>query len=604
MANDRLGAGEPPAGDHLQSVYRLWLVGHQLEHGGAPWKDPYSFQPLVEPQTVLGGWPFGVVFWPLDAAFGPVVAWNLLLLGTIVAAGLLTYGWLSTLALGRLGAAVGGLAFAVAPYRLEQSAGHLLGWVAIFIPLALLGIERARVAGAPRAAHGWGALAALAVLSIALEGQLHLALGAVPFLLVYAAIRFDGLSFAWTAAGALAAAGIGLAIRYTLIAGSPEESGRSLDEVRQYSAEWVDLVNRWHAPRSEEFAYLGWLVPVLAVAGVVVLARRQRGLAILLGLGAAVPVLLALGTSLPAYAPVWRHFPPLHFTRVPERLLPIADLALAALAAIAVAELLRRAGTRATALSAILFVLVALDLVVQPLSPTAADPGNAAYRALTKAPPGRVLDLPLFEPGVHYGSVYDYYQLQEAREQPGGYSTLAPQRAFDFYSSHNRLNCGVWLPGDQDMLRRYEIDRIVFHRGLYAQAHRRGAWFAWRGLMGAGFGPVATGEAVTLFAPSGPSTAPPLREPPRFRPVLCSGWEGRTMLGPQATIWLYGEGGVQLHLNAPKRVELRLLADGRLVDRRSFTGNVVAGTTLSGMGWHSLLLVASKRGVRLGELTF
>ena len=72
MANDRLGAGEPPAGDHLQSVYRFWLVGHQLEHGEAPWKDPYSFQPIVEPQTVLGGWPFGFGFWPLEAAFGPV----------------------------------------------------------------------------------------------------------------------------------------------------------------------------------------------------------------------------------------------------------------------------------------------------------------------------------------------------------------------------------------------------------------------------------------------------------------------------------------------------------------------------------------------------
>jgi hypothetical protein len=315
-------------------------------------------------------------------------------------------------------------------------------------------------------------------------------------------------------------------------------------------------------------------------------------------------VLLALGTNLSFYAPIWRHFPPLHFTRVPERLLPIADLALAALAALAVAELLRRAGTRAAALAALLFVLVALDLLVQPLSATAADPGNAAYRALAKAPPGRVLELPLFEPGVHYGSVYDYYQLQETREQPGGYSTLAPQEAFDFYVSHRRLNCGVWLPGEAENLARLGITRILFHRGLYAQAHRRGAWFAWRGLVGAGFGPVATGGAVTLFAPGAASAAPPLAEPPRFRPVYCSGWRGRTMLGPQATIWLYGEGGVQLHLNAPTHVELRVLADGRLVDRRSFAGDVVAGTTLSGMRWHSLLLVASKRGVRLGELTF
>ena len=51
----------PPAGDHLQSVYRFWLVGHQLEQGEAP-GGIYSFQPIVEPQTVLGGWPFGLPF--------------------------------------------------------------------------------------------------------------------------------------------------------------------------------------------------------------------------------------------------------------------------------------------------------------------------------------------------------------------------------------------------------------------------------------------------------------------------------------------------------------------------------------------------------------
>ena len=73
------GYGEAASGDHLQAAYRFWLVGHQLLGGHAPWVDPYSFQPLVDPQVVFGGWPFGLVFWPLDALFGPVLAWNLLL---------------------------------------------------------------------------------------------------------------------------------------------------------------------------------------------------------------------------------------------------------------------------------------------------------------------------------------------------------------------------------------------------------------------------------------------------------------------------------------------------------------------------------------------
>ena len=81
---------------------------------------------------MLAGWPFGLLYWPLGALFGPVVAWNLLLLGTIVAAGLLTYLWLRALDLGPWAAAIGGMAFALAPYRLDQNAsGHLLGWAAL-----------------------------------------------------------------------------------------------------------------------------------------------------------------------------------------------------------------------------------------------------------------------------------------------------------------------------------------------------------------------------------------------------------------------------------------------------------------------------------------
>jgi hypothetical protein len=384
MASGGDGYGEPPAGDHLQAVYRLWLAGHQLANGAAPWEDPYSFQPFAEPQTVLAGWPFALLYWPLGALFGPVVAWNLLLLGTIVAAGLLTYLWLRALDLGPGAAAIGGLAFAVAPYRLDQSAsGHLLGWAALFLPLALLGIERARVASTPRRAHGWGALTAAALASIPLSGQLHLALGAVPLVLAYALVRRRRIPLLWTAAGALAAAAVGLVVRYTLIAGSAEDQGRSLDEVRKFQAEWADLFNRWHRAGSEEFVYFGWLTPVLAVAGVVVLWRGRRWLAVLLGFGAVVPILLALGTNLPTYSVLWHAFPPLRFPRVPERFMPIADLALAALLAFAVAELVRRAGRRGMAVSAGLLVLVALDLGTQPVSATAADPDNAAYGSST-----------------------------------------------------------------------------------------------------------------------------------------------------------------------------------------------------------------------------
>ena len=66
--------GEPAPGDHLQTGYRLWLVGHQLGHGAAPWLDPYTFQPEVDPLPNFAGWPFGLVYWPLDRLLGSVLA--------------------------------------------------------------------------------------------------------------------------------------------------------------------------------------------------------------------------------------------------------------------------------------------------------------------------------------------------------------------------------------------------------------------------------------------------------------------------------------------------------------------------------------------------
>jgi hypothetical protein len=591
------GYGEPPAGDHLQAVYRLWLVGHQLANGAAPWEDPYSFQPFAEPQTVLAGWPFGLLYWPLGALFGPVVAWNLLLLGTIVAAGLLTYLWLRALDLGPWAAAIGGLAFAVAPYRLDQSAsGHLLGWAALFLPLALLGIERARMASTARRAHGWGALTAAALASIPLSGQLHLALGAVPFVLAYALVRRRRIPLLWTAAGALAAAGVGLVVRYTLIAGSAEDQGRSLAEVRKFQAEWADLFNRWHRPGSEEFVYFGWLTPVLAVVGVVVLWRSRRWLAVLLGLAAVVPILLALGTNLPTYSALWHAFPPLRFPRVPERFMPIADLALAALLAFAVAELVRRVGRRGMAVAAGLLVLVALDLGAQPVSATAADPDNAAYGALSG--PGRILDLPLFDPGIHYGSVYDYYELQEPRERPQGYNTLAPRSAYSFAFTYNRIGCGVWESGDEETLERFGVQSILLHRGVYEQAGDRSAWFAWRGLEEAGWAPAAEGGAVTLFERGSSSAPPPFPEPLRTQPVFCQGWRDGTTTELQAPFWLYGNRPRLLVVSVDEPTHVNVSVEG-LTPIDGLIEDGVVGKVDLGPGWHPLVLQASRPGVTL-----
>src|SRR5260370_639924 len=111
-----------------------------------------------------GGRRLGVPYGPLEAAFGRVWAWNLFVLLTVVAAGWLACLWLRELGLGRLPAALGGLAFEAAPYRAAQSAGHLIGPISILLPLTLWAFQRGR-----RVSRCWLLLACPALASIPLS---------------------------------------------------------------------------------------------------------------------------------------------------------------------------------------------------------------------------------------------------------------------------------------------------------------------------------------------------------------------------------------------------------------------------------------------------
>jgi hypothetical protein len=410
MAEGKAGHGEAAPGDHLQTGYQLWLVGHQLEHGRAPWRDPYSFQPEVKPRWNLPGWPFGYVYWPLGA-FGAVFGWNAFVLFGFVGAGGLAALWLRELGLPRGAALVGGLAFALAPYLQAQwSAGHLLAWVAMLLPLALYAVERAR-----EGSLWWLVLAGAALVSVPLSGQLHLALGVIPFFVLYALVRLP-----WAALLAVPALAAGLLANQLVVRHTTGARSRSFHQVEHYSTGLSGFVSR-DSKLLEQMVYLGWSVLALAIAGfVALLLRRRWGLATVLGLGALVPILFAHGSNTPGYETLWRHLPGLQHTRVPERVMPVACLALAALVAIAVSRL-RWPGT-----AALVAIVLLVDLPLRLFHETAADPNNRVYAAIRAEPPGRMLEIPVYEPGSQSASTYVYYLMQAPREHPSGYTTTAP----------------------------------------------------------------------------------------------------------------------------------------------------------------------------------
>lgn len=453
LARPAAGYGEAAAGDHLQLGWAFWMTGHQLERGDAPWRDPYTFQPVADAPANLQGWLLGLPFWPLERIAGPVWAYNLVLLVTFLLAGGLATWWLRTLGLGRAPALVGGLVFALAPYRVGQSTGHLLGLASFLLPGMLLALERRR----------W-LLAAAALLAIPCSGQFHLALGAIPLAAGYALARHR--RHEWWLAGVIAGAAViaGWRLERWTVEGSVVDEGtRSFGQVERYSADVADFVTRSAGDGIERFVFVGWLTPLLALAGLLV-ARRLgvRMLAFLLA-AAAVPVLLALGANLPGYRWLWEHFSPLAFTRVPERLLPIAALALAALVGLVVDAACRRRSRRVVgAIAAAAVVAVAVDLRVPVFGAVAADTPNRAYAALAAS--GTVLELPVIRPDLHFGSTAMAYARQSPRPRPQGYSTIAPPDADRFARRYRGLSCGRWaFPEDIDL--RY----VVVHEGLYRQ---------------------------------------------------------------------------------------------------------------------------------------
>jgi hypothetical protein len=454
LARPAAGHGEAAAGDHLQLGWAFWLVGHQLERGRSPLSDPYSFRPEAEAPPNLQGWLLGVPYWPLRAAFGDVWAYNLVVLVSFVAAGGLACGWLRALGLSRAAALVGALVFCLMPYRVGQSTGHLLGLVSFLLPAALLALERRRfvVAGA-------------CLVAPPLSGQLHLALGAVPLALGYAWACLPRALWRKAGAGAAATLVVGLAVERWAVSGSIG-TGRSFAQVDRYSAELTDFVRRSVGSGVEELVFVGWLVPLLALVGLVAV-RHRRGLAVLLGLAAVVPCLLALGANLPTYETLWRIAPGLDATRVPERFMPIACLALAALVAFAVAGAEGLVTDRHERLWAValagLVVVLAADLRVPVFGAVTADSPSASYAAMRGS--GRLLELPVFRPDVHYGSAYLAYARQSPRERPQGYSTLARPAADRLARELRELSCGRGSVPPA-----LGIRYVAVHSGLYSQS--------------------------------------------------------------------------------------------------------------------------------------
>jgi hypothetical protein len=236
-----------------------------------------------------------------------------------------------------------------------------------------------------------------------------------------------------------------------------------------------------------------------------------------------------------------------------------------------------------------------LDLRVTAFRATAADPGNRAYAAL-RGTPGRLLELPVFRPGAHYGGVYMYYDTQLRHERPGGYSTTAPVAAEATATQLLPINCGDWPPEERATLLRLQITSIAFHRGLFkASPAGDTAWFAWRGLVRHGWKRLSRDGAVTVLRRRGWVPPTPAREPPHNQLLFCDGWypndgEGRQTSVEHAPVWVYDSGAFRLFVSADRPLVVHFSVDGRPALKRRIAQLEEVRLSLGGSGWHLIAL--------------
>ena len=376
-------------GDPALFAWQIAWGGHALLHSPAHLWDSNTFFPdphsLAFTDTVLGYTPFGMIGSGMEAA---VLRYNILYVLLHALAFIGAYALTRQLGAHPLGAAVAGVAWAYAPWRLAH-AGHLNVISTGGIALSLAMIARG---------HGWSlrtghrperhsprwALAGWLV--GAWQITLGLAIGLVFAYVMVAVCLVVAACFGWSwwrrgrpvvggrllaadLAGGLcfAAATVYMGLAFARVVQLNPQADRALGWTEMYSPAWRglfiapesswvwgarDAAARSHLPWPPEMTLLpGLALIVLATTGLFFSVFRVRH-RVLLGVGTLVAVLLTLGATLPwhgdpGYLTLSKHLPGWAALRTPGRLTVWSTLLLAVLAAGAVSAFV--AGVRATA---------------------------------------------------------------------------------------------------------------------------------------------------------------------------------------------------------------------------------------------------------------
>ncbi|MDE3156176.1 MAG: hypothetical protein KGN76_13825 [Acidobacteriota bacterium] len=403
--------------DNADTVLNEWIlawVAHQAPRDPVHLYDANIFYPdhdtLAYSESMIVQ---GLMAIPLFAAgASPVLVYNLLLL-----AGFTLTGWAMCVVVARwtgdwIAGAGAGVLMAFNAHTLTRLP-HMQAQHVEFLPLALLALDA--LLHEPRVRHAvW-----LAIWFV-LQGLTS------NYLLVFTATALVVATLArpedwWGrarlqklapyAALAVATAGVVLLPFILPYVHAYRDLGlvRSLDDVALYSASWRDYLTTparfhywlWsHAFFSSTGLFPGFVGLALTGVALATGALRDRRARMCLAFGVA-GVALSFGPAMPGYAILYDLLPPLQGIRGAARFGYLGLVAVAVLGGFGLAALRRRrpAARGRLAVSGAVLVLLVLEPLSIPIDYVHFDRIPSIYRTLRLAPPGAVVEFPMYPPG-------------------------------------------------------------------------------------------------------------------------------------------------------------------------------------------------------------
>lgn len=474
----RLATHLPDADDPLLSIWRLAWIAHILPLNPADLMNGNIFYP--EPRTLaytdsvlMQGLAAAPLLW---AGLAPVPTYNLMVLASIALSGWTMFLYARHLTRSASAGVLAGIVFAFVPFRFDHL-HHLELQATMFMPLALLWVDRALATGARR--DVWLAVAAVAA---QVYCGIYYAIFLATALLVVVPWRWRdvpverraGLLRAGVAAAAAGAVVVlpYLAV-YLLNRGSLGE--RDPRDIQAYSATLQNYLatptaNVLHGGWSgglgenERRLFPGAVALAIAAIGVIGLERRR---ATLLAVGA-LGFVISLGVNTPFYSWLTSVLFIYNGLRAPARASILFFLALAGLVAFGWSRLeprLQRWTPAATVVVAA--ALLAEYATVQANWYVPGPRPPAVYEWLAQEPRSVVLELPLTTADrldIVPDGIYMFRSTAHWQPILNGYSGFFPK---SYLELTERMKT---FPDDTSIayLKTRQVDLVVIHGGLMA----------------------------------------------------------------------------------------------------------------------------------------